>query len=160
MRAAATAALLLLFAPASRAGKPRPANREKPAPLYTRLGGVYGVAEIADAWVDRMWDDEALLKNEALKAARDRLTKAAVKFHLAIELCRAAGGPCEFKGKGGAPQGTDLKLGPDEWHAIRNHLGEILIDRKIERPDADALLAIVDAHILKASRVANDFAYG
>lgn len=163
MRASAAPLLLLGTALSLHAGTPakRTTPAEvKPAPLYARVGGVYGIAEIADAFIERVWDDEVLLKNPGFKAAHDRLTKAAVKFHLASTLCEAAGGPCSFNAKGGAPAADALKLAPDEWQAIRNHWFEVLEARGLAEPERNELVALLDKHLEKIRATADDFALG
>ena len=163
MRASAAPLLLLCTASTLFSGVPEkraaPA-KAKPAPLYTRVGGVYGIAEIADAFIERVWDDEVLLKNPGFKAAHGRLTKAAVKFHLASKLCEAAGGPCKFDAKGGAPAAEAIKLGPDEWQALRNHWAEVLEARGLAQPERDELVALLDNHLAKIGATADDFALG
>ena len=162
MRAAAVPLLMLCTASSLPAGMPakRTPRKPAPAPLYSRVGGVYGIAEIADAFIERVWDDEVLLQNPGFKAAHDRLTKAAVKFHLASKLCQAAGGPCTFEAKGGAPAAAALKLAPDEWHALRNHWFDVLEARGLAEAERNEMVALLDTHLEKIRGTADDFALG
>ena len=158
-----TAPLATLMAaepPAVPLAAPAIAPAEKPLPLYARIGGVYGLADLVDEFVDNLWDDAVLRANPELKAARKRLPKAAIKFHIASVLCHAAGGPCEFTAIGGAPEGTNLGIGPQEWSAITGDFKRAMREKKIKPPEQEELLGLLERSKPMIAPTANDFGLG
>ena len=74
-----------------------PAQEKAPAPppkpLFDRLGGLYNISAVVDDFIDRLYVDDTLNANPAIKSARSQLRKPGLKFQVpTAEQNDAAGG--------------------------------------------------------------------
>jgi hemoglobin len=86
------AAVVMMFA-----AVPAMAAEEKP--LYERIGGYKAVAAAVDNLVDRIYVNQTLNKNPALKAVHDLNERAAFKLILATWVMENTGGPKVYFGR-------------------------------------------------------------
>jgi hemoglobin len=61
--------------------------------LYDRLGGVYNIAPVVDALIDRVMGDPRLNANPRVEEAHHQVSAAGFKYFVTEMLCEAAGGP-------------------------------------------------------------------
>src|SRR5207302_8079107 len=66
--------------------------------LYERLGGVYAIAAVVDAFVERVMADPRLNANPLVDEAHHKVPKAGFKYLVTEQVCWAAGGPQRYTG--------------------------------------------------------------
>src|SRR5262249_28212517 len=67
--------------------------------LYDRLGGTYGIATVVDDFIERLYVNDILNANPAIKEARERVPKAGLKYRVTSLLCQVTGGPGVYAGR-------------------------------------------------------------
>jgi hemoglobin len=86
--------------------------------LYERVGGAYGIASVVDDFIERLFVNETLNANPAIKEARARVPKAGLKFHVTAMVCQVTGGPCRYTGRTMKEAHQHLNITPAEWDAM------------------------------------------
>ena len=143
MTKAATLAALtiaLLGAGAAQAADPPPAQS-----LYERLGGAYPISVVVDSFIDLLLVNDALNANPAIKAARDRVPAAGLKFHVTTLVCQTTGGPCKYTGRAMKPSHAHLNIGEKEWQAMLSDFRRVLNNYGVPAKEQRELIAIVES---------------
>lgn len=124
------------------AGPADAAEPEDAAPksLYERLGGKEGVAAIIDSLMKYVATDPELKKVFA-KTTGKRLE--AFKQNLADQLCEAAGGQCQYKGKDMKAAHQGMKISEGQWDKFVGMLTASLNEQKVSDNEQSELLAIL-----------------
>src|ERR1051325_1750128 len=104
-------AVLLLNAAAVRAAEAKKS-------LYERLGGVYSIATVVDAFIEKLLVNDTLNANPAIKEARARVPKAGLKFHVTALVCQVTGGPQMYTGRSMKEAHKNLHITEREWEAM------------------------------------------
>lgn len=112
-------------------------------PLYERLGGVYSIATVVDDFIERLLVNETLNANPAIKASRDRVPKAGLKFHVTTLVCQVTGGPCKYTGRNMKESHAKLNITGKEWDAMVADFKVTLAKFKVPKAEQDELIAIV-----------------
>ena len=112
-------------------------------PLYGRLGGLYPIASVVDAFIERLYVNDVLNANPAIRAARERVPKAGLKVHLTTMVCEATGGPCRYVGRSMKDAHAHLNITPKEWTAMVADFRKTLDDFKVPAAEQAELLKIV-----------------
>lgn len=112
-------------------------------PLYDRLGGVYSIATVVDDFIDRLLVNETLNANPAIKASRDRVPKAGLKFHVTALVCQVTGGPCKYSGRTMTEAHAKLNITEAQWNAMVADFKVTLAKFKVPQAEQDELIAIV-----------------
>jgi len=86
--------------------------------LYDRLGGVYSIAVVVDDFIERLLVNDTLNANPAIDAARARVPKQGLKFHVTTLVCQATGGPCKYTGRDMQSSHAHLNISEEEWQAM------------------------------------------
>ena len=86
--------------------------------LYDRLGGVYAIGTVVDAFIERLLVNDTLNANPAIDAARARVPKAGLKFQLTTLVCQVTGGPYEYVGRSMKDSHAHLGITEGEWEAM------------------------------------------
>ena len=134
--AAFLAAVLLFHAAAARA-----ADEKKS--LYERLGGAYAIATVVDVFIEKLLVNDTLNANPAINAARARIPKAGLKFHVTALVCQVTGGPCKYTGRSMKEVHAGMKITEKEWDQLVKDFVEVLDGFKVPKPEQDELLQIV-----------------
>lgn len=111
--------------------------------LYERLGGAYAIATVVDDFIEALLVDEALNANPAIKAARTRVPKAGLKFHVTAMVCQATGGPEKYTGRTMKAAHAHLKITEKEWDEMVKVFVGVLDKYKVPKPEQEELLKIV-----------------
>jgi hemoglobin len=145
MSATALSVLVLLGGAVSAEQKPEaaPASTAAAKPLYDRLGGAYPIATVVDDFIERLLVNDTLNANPAIKAARDRVPKAGLKFHVTTLVCQVTGGPCRYVGRDMKTSHAHLGITPKEWDAMVVDFRATLDKFKVPKAEQDELVAIV-----------------
>jgi hemoglobin len=117
---------------------------EKPS-LYERLGGVYSIATVVDAFIDRIMVDPRLNANPFVDEAHHRVPPAGFKYLVTEMVCMATGGPQKYTGKTMADSHKHLKITPNEWTAFLDDFQQVLDKFKVPAEEQAELKAIVDS---------------
>jgi hemoglobin len=100
-----------------------PASAEEKS-LYDRIGGYKGVAATVDDLVDRIYVNQTLNKNPALKAVHDLNEKAAFKLILATWVMENTGGPKVYFGRDMSKAHAHLTITNREFDVIMHECAE------------------------------------
>lgn len=113
--------------------------------LYERLGGVYPIAAVVDAFIDRIMDDPRLNANPLVNEAHHRVPKAGFKYLVTEQVCAAAGGPQRYTGRSMRDSHEHLKITPGEWSAFLDDLKQTLDSFGVPAAEQAELFAIVES---------------
>jgi hemoglobin len=117
---------------------------ERPS-LYERLGGVYSIATVVDAFIDRIMVDPRLNANPLVDEAHHRVPPAGFKYLVTEMVCMATGGPQKYTGKTMADSHKQLKITPNEWTAFLDDFQQVLDKFKVPSEEQAELKAIVNS---------------
>jgi len=136
---AVLAAALLLGSWATVLAEDKPAEKS----LYERLGGAYAIASVVDDFIDRLLVNDVLNANPQIKAARGRVPKPGLKFHVTTFVCMATGGPCKYVGRAMKDSHAHLNITEKEWEAMVADFRKTLDQFKVPAKEQDELVALV-----------------
>jgi hemoglobin len=140
-------ALALVLVLAAVAAIPAAATQGTAAakPLYDRLGGLYPIASVVDAFIERLLVNDVLNANPAIRAARERVPKAGLKVHLTTQVCQATGGPCRYVGRPMKASHAHLNITEKEWTAMVADFRKTLDDFEVPAAEQEELVKIVES---------------
>jgi len=113
--------------------------------LYDRLGGVYPISVVVDDFIERLLVNDTLNANPAISAARQRVPKQGLKFHVTTLVCQATGGPCKYVGRDMKTSHVQLNISEKEWQGMLADFGRTLDKFNVPKPEQGELLAIVNS---------------
>ena len=142
MKSAAMAGLAMSLALAGtlNAADPQPAKS-----LYDRLGGIYPISVVVDSFIDLLLVNDVLNSNPAIKAARDRVPAAGLKFHVTTLVCQQTGGPCQYTGRAMKESHSHLNISEKEWQAMAADFRRVLNNYGVPAKEQKELFAIVES---------------
>lgn len=111
--------------------------------LYDRLGGLYSIATVVDAFIERLLVNETLNANPAIDSARTRVPKAGLKFHVTALVCEVTGGPCKYTGRTMKASHEHLNITEREWQVMVGDFRKTLDAFKVPPKEQEELIAIV-----------------
>lgn len=132
--------VVLFAAGAVNAAEPPPAKS-----LYDRLGGAYPISVVVDSFIELLLVNDVLNANPAIKAARDRVPAAGLKFHVTALVCQQTGGPCKYTGRGMKESHVHLNISEKEWQAMLSDFRRILNNYRVPAKEQQELIAIVES---------------
>ena len=111
--------------------------------LYDRLGGVYSIATVVDAFIDRVMGDPRLNANPLVDEAHHKVLPAGFKYLVTEMLCWAAGGPQSYTGKDMESSHRHLNISSGEWDAFMDDLAQTLDKFAVPAAERAEVVAIV-----------------
>ncbi len=116
-----------------------------PAPrsLYDRLGGLMGITQVVDDFINKMVVDKQINMNRAVADARKRVPAAYLKFQVSAMVCKVTGGPCNYTGRDMKSSHADLHISEKEWARMAAIFKTSLDKYKVPKTEQDELFAIV-----------------
>jgi hemoglobin len=120
-------------------------HAQQPKSLYERLGGAYPISVVVDSFIDLLLVNDMLNANPAIKAARDRVPAAGLKFHVTALVCQTTGGPCNYTGRAMQPSHAHLNIGEKEWQAMLADFRRVLNNYGVPAQEQRELVAIVES---------------
>jgi hemoglobin len=120
-----------------------PPSKTGAVPLYDRLGGVYAIATVVDDFIERLLVNDTLNANPAIKAARERVPKSGLKYHVTAFVCVATGGPCTYTARTMKQAHTHLNITEREWQAMAADFKKSLDKFNVPQAEQDELFALV-----------------
>lgn len=136
----ASLAMSLAVAGSVNAADPQPVKS-----LYDRLGGVYPISVVVDSFIDLLLVNDVLNSNPAIRAARDRVPAAGLKFHVTTLVCQHTGGPCKYTGRAMKESHSHLGIREKEWQAMRADFRRVLNNYGVPAQEQKELFAIVES---------------
>ena len=118
-------------------------EQEAEKPLYERLGGVYSIATVVDDFIERLFVNDILNANPAIKEARDRVPKAGLKFRLTELVCQVTGGPEKYNGRTMKDSHKHLNITEKEWEAMVADFKKTLDKFQVPEKEQNELFAII-----------------
>lgn len=138
---ATRAALLALLLGA---GSVQAAEAQPSTSLYDRLGGVYPISVVVDTFIDLLFVNDVLNANPAIKAARERVPAAGLKFHVTALVCQQTGGPCKYTGRAMKESHVHLNISEKEWQVMLADFRRVLNNYAVPAKEQQELVAIVE----------------
>ncbi len=120
-----------------------PAAQPATKSLYERLGGVYSIATVVDDFIERLLVNDTLNANPAINAARGRVPKAGLKFHVTALVCEVTGGPCKYSGRSMKESHAHLNINEAQWQAMVADFRKTLDKFKVPVKEQEELITIV-----------------
>ena len=111
--------------------------------LYERLGGVYAIATVVDDFIERLLVNDVLNANPAIKAARDRVPKAGLKYRVTELISHVTGGSEKYTGRTMKEVHKHLNINEKEWNAMAADFKTTLDKFRVPQKEQDELFAIV-----------------
>ena len=115
------------------------------ASLYERLGGVYSIACVVDALIDRVMADPRLNANPRVDEAHHKFPPPGFKYLVTEMLCWAAGGPQKYTGRSMGDSHRDLRITPQEWDAFIDDVQQTLDKFRVPAAEQSEVLAILQS---------------
>ena len=126
-------------------GPAQAAEAQPDKSLYDRLGGVYPISVVVDTFIDLLFVNDVLNANPAIKAARDRVPAAGLKYHVTALVCQQTGGPCKYTGRGMKESHIHLNISAKEWEAMLADLRRVMNNYGVPAKEQAELVAIVES---------------
>lgn len=120
------------------------ADPQPPKSLYDRLGGVYPISVVVDTFIDLLFVNDVLNANPAIKAARERVPAAGLKFHVTALVCQQTGGPCKYTGRAMKESHVHLNISEKEWQVMLADFRRVLNNYAVPAKEQQELVAIVE----------------
>ena len=111
--------------------------------LYNRLGGLAPISVVVSDFIDALVPDAVLNANPAIDAARKRVPAPYLKYHVTAMVCQAAGGPCQYHGRGMKESHAHLNITEREWDRMVTLFKGVLAKHKVPAKETQELLEIV-----------------
>ena len=112
-----------------------PAFAKKPKPLYKRIGGMAVITAVVDDFIGNIVGDGRV---SGFYATTDI---PQFKAMVAGQICKASGGPCEYKGRDMRAVHTDMGMESKDFDALVQDLSMSLDKLKVPKPEKAELLA-------------------
>ena len=148
-------AAMLVFVSAASVADDAPSAGPATASLYERLGGAYPIAVVVDDFIERLLVNATLNANPEIDAARQRVPKQGLKFHVTTLVCQVTGGPCKYVGRDMKSSHAHLRITEREWQAMLDDFRSTLEKFSVPAAQQEELVAIVNgtkADIVVAER--------
>ncbi|MBI4550800.1 MAG: group 1 truncated hemoglobin [Candidatus Latescibacteria bacterium] len=113
--------------------------------LYDRLGGTYAIASVVDDFIERLLVNDILNANPAIKAARDAVPKAGLKYRVTALVCQVTGGSETYSGRSMKEAHKHLNITEKEWQAMVSDFKKTLDKFKVPAKEQGELIAIVES---------------
>lgn len=127
------------------AGAVNAAEPQQAKSLYDRLGGTYPISVVVDSFIELLLVNDVLNANPTIKAARDRVPAAGLKFHVTALVCQQTGGPCKYTGRAMKESHVHLNINEKEWQAMLSDFRRVLNNYVVPAKEQQELIAIVES---------------
>lgn len=127
------------------AGPAQAGEGEAAKSLHDRLGGVYPISVVVDTFIDLLLVNDVLNANPAIKAARERVPAAGLKYHVTALVCQQTGGPCKYTGRGMKESHAHLNISEKEWQAMLADFRRVMNNHGVPAKEQEELVTIVES---------------
>lgn len=115
------------------------------ATLYERLGGIYAIAAVVDAFIDRIMENPRLNANPKVDEAHHRVSRAGFKYLVTEMVGWATGGPQQYTGKSMYDSHAHLDITEAEWDVFLDDFRKTLDAFQVPAREQRELFAIVES---------------
>lgn len=119
--------------------------QEAQKPLYERLGGLAPISVVVSDFIDVLVADPLLNENPRIDAARERVPKPYLKYHVTAMMCDVSGGPCVYHGRGMEEAHSHLNITEREWDRMIVIFKGVLNKHNVPEREAQELLDIINS---------------
>ena len=120
-------------------------QNQEPVTLYDRLGGIYAIATVVDAFIDRIMADPRLNANPRVDEAHHRVAPAGFKYLVTEMVGWATGGPQQYSGRSMEEMHKHLLITPQEWQAFLDDFQQTLDTFNVPQAEQAELFAIIES---------------
>ena len=120
-------------------------HNQEQVTLYDRLGGIYAIATVVDAFIDRIMADPRLNANPRVDEAHHRVAPAGFKYLVTEMVGWATGGPQHHSGRSMEEMHKDLLITPQEWQAFLDDFQQTLDTFNVPQAEQAELFAIIES---------------
>lgn len=115
-----------------------------PDSLYTRLGGLAGIARFSDDAVNRVLTDPDILANPNLAMRAKPEGVPGLKVQITILLCDLTGGPETYLGKGMLEAHKGMGVDEKQWAAFMRDMKASMVAVGFAQKEQDEFLAVFE----------------
>jgi hemoglobin len=126
--------------------RPEPEETGDGESLYERLGGVYGIAGAVDDLVDRLYHNNALNQNPAVREFHEEGGEAGFKFLVTAWSIEATGGPAVYPGRDMAEAHDDLDVTEREFQMVYDVIQASLYQVGVPERETDEFMEIIESY--------------
>jgi hemoglobin len=113
--------------------------------LYDRLGGLWGISQVVDDFMDRLVQNKVVMGNPQVAASGNSSPLPYLKFQVSTLVCAVTGGPCKYAGKNMKDSHIHLKITEAEWVAMAGDFKASLDKFKVPAAEQKELVAILNS---------------
>jgi len=114
-----------------------------PGALYSRCGGVFGVAAFADRCMEKWMADATLNANTRVTTWHEKAQRCGFKFLVVQIICNLTGGPQQYTGRPMDHAHKHLSISEDEWARFMEIFNEVCDEFGLPAGDVDDLNAML-----------------
>jgi hemoglobin len=106
---------------------------------------VYPISVVVDDFIERLFVNDTLNANPAIREARERVPKQGLKFHVTTLVCQATGGPCQYTGRDMKSSHVHLNISEKEWQGMLSDFRKALDKFDVPALEQGELVTIVNS---------------
>jgi hemoglobin len=114
--------------------------------LYERLGGAYGIAGAVDDLVDRLYHNDALNQNPAVREFHEEGGEAGFKYLVTAWSIEATGGPEVYPGRDMDEAHDDLDVSKREFQMVYDLIEASLYQVGVPERECGEFMDIIDSY--------------
>jgi hemoglobin len=114
-----------------------------PGTLYSRCGGVFGVAAFVDRCMDMWMQDDTLNANANVRTWHEKAQRCGFKFLVVQIVCNLTGGPQRYTGRPIDVAHKWLNISLEEWEKFMELFNEVCGEFNLPPSDIDDLNALM-----------------
>ena len=126
--------------------KPETAETGSGESLYERLGGTYGIAAAVDDLVDRLYENDTVNQNPAVKQFHDEEGQSGFKYLVTAWSVEAAGGPEIYAGRDMEEAHADLDVTEREFDVVATEIETSLYQVGVPEQEMDEFMEIIESY--------------
>jgi hemoglobin len=137
---------ILVPEPETAETKPETMEAGEGESLYERLGGDYGIATAVDDLVDRLYENDALNDNPAVKEFHDEGGQEGFKYLVTAWSIEATGGPAVYAGRDMEMAHEDLDVTDREFDMVYRAIEQSLNQVGVPEQETDEFMDIIESY--------------
>jgi hemoglobin len=116
-----------------------------PTSLFSRLGGLNGVALLTDDIINRLLSDPEILANKTLQMRARPENVPGLKVQITMLLANLTGGPYEYKGKSMKEAHAGMGVDETQWAAFIRDVRASCDHLKVPKRETDEFVAMFES---------------
>lgn len=115
-------------------------------PLFERLGGIYGIAGAVDDLVDRLYENDTVNQNPAVKEFHENYGKPGFKWLVTAWSIEYSGGPEVYPGRDMEEAHEELEVTELEFDVVRTEIKTTLYQVGVPEQELREFMEIIDSY--------------